>query len=719
MNNEKIMNNQLNLYDQFIYGKLTKHSDYEVVACSANIKNKLQNLTEIANTYKIGNTNSPKGDNAYTSAVGIFNFMLSEQSYLVVVQEIIPSSNLFRDTFPSYRYVFFPQGQLSLLKYRTFNLILEFFTSDVTQIKSLREKDYDYQQFSISLTQLSIPQIEEPKLEENKLLSQLIKECCQEDSKFLFLALTELINGQRILMKQEEGKLDLEYHYLVSILSLLPAICRQEVQIAVGNFNEQDCNWANLLLKFSDSNSNSLPSECIFLDRQRANNLGFDNQNNNQLEYIRIISDIITEKEAKIFTLIKDLDSINYTSIKLSDLREPDIREKLKSEQKLEKSNRITVYGTSGSGKSTFLVRLHDAIQKGKSEFDLIAIDEKTNTFIRNLETKLYNNEPIPRTSTSDTELELFTITLAESYRLLNSKIEFSFIDPAGEFFEEINISSQDHITIVEDSVLDAQNITKETNEIESETQKVTETDQQTNQQNKGLKFIEYLSSCKGIIFLIDPERKKGNVEAQNVKPSSLSPYQIILRNLFNALKVQAGNNSERIRDGKLTQYMAFCLTKMDEDELWERREDNTKDLVKEFLGSAFDILPTYCFFNENDLENSSLNHCAFFAISSIGRYKDENGDYKKAIERQSANSTYNNYQLFSKEDESTVSSPISAENSKTVLQSPIRQPHGKQSPIKGTTPSNSNPEKILMDKNPEPLNIAKPLEWLISRIVG
>lgn len=557
------MYNQPDYYDQFIYGKLGAYTEYEVLACSSNLKDKLQQLETIAQTYKIGNSNPAYYEESCTSAVGIFNYSFSEQDYLVIVQEIIPCRNLFRETFPQYRYVLFPKEQLSSLKYKTFNLILEFFQPEMARVDSLRQKTNDYQKFFIPLAQLSIPQSGHQHLEEKDIRPELIKLCCEEtynqDSKFLFFALRSLINGQRVLIKDEPGKLSPEYHYLISILSLLPAICRSEVQIAVGDFNEQECDWANLLLKWSDSNFASFPLNCISFERQQGNIIGFDNQNSHQLEYIRIVCEIITKRPDKISTLIKDLDSITNTSINLSKLREPQIKETLKSEQQLGKSHQITVYGTSGSGKSTFLVRLHDAIQKRKSEFELIKIDDKTDKFIKNLEKEIFTGKPVPRTNPSETRLELFTMTLAESYRLLNPQIEFSFIDPPGVFFEQIGLENQQRIKIID----------------------------QRNGETSEMTFIEYLSSCKGIIFLIDPERKKVNIGQQNVSSHSLVPYQTILRNLFQALKEHGKNNSERIREGKLTQYMAFTLTKIDKGELWERRNENPTDLVREFLGSA------------------------------------------------------------------------------------------------------------------------------------
>jgi len=90
--------------------------------------------------------------------------------------------------------------------------------------------------------------------------------------------------------------------------------------------------------------------------------------------------------------------------------------------------------------------------------------------------------------------------------------------------------------------------------------------------------IIDYLMSCHGVIFLLDYERSKPN------KDDKRKPYYNLLLNLFSEFKLRSRKMNQATGQ-YIQQYMAFCVTKADEDELWEKKD--SMSLVKETMGAT------------------------------------------------------------------------------------------------------------------------------------
>ncbi|MEA5604806.1 TRAFAC clade GTPase domain-containing protein [Nostoc sp. UHCC 0252] len=255
---------------------------------------------------------------------------------------------------------------------------------------------------------------------------------------------------------------------------------------------------------------------------------------------------------------------------------------------------RMGVWGTTGAGKTTYLMRLFHALANSDS-WD-VAVDDKTKTFITMHSEKMskgYFPEP---TRVRGKELDIYSYRLTYKGAGSRTKILFEFIDAPGEFYEEIGNAKG----------------------------KVAE----TNQQSKDI--VDYLLSCHGIIFLLDPTRENEDGKT----------YEVLLQDVFMEMqKRQAELNPDK--EDKLEQYVAFAVTKADLKKIWEKGM-NSFGLVKELLNINLSLgwFENYVWLDQNQLRlvrgnypSAGKNHrCQFFSISAIGVYKDEHGNWESPI---------------------------------------------------------------------------------------
>ncbi|NET73472.1 MAG: hypothetical protein F6K62_21795 [Sphaerospermopsis sp. SIO1G2] len=274
---------------------------------------------------------------------------------------------------------------------------------------------------------------------------------------------------------------------------------------------------------------------------------------------------------------------------------------------------RIGIWGAVGAGKTIYLTKLFECLEQSTDW--RIAGDQKAQEFIEKNKDDL-NNELKPGRLPKETDpgmnqLEIFRYTItSQSSRFGNLTIVLEFIDASGEFYENY------------------------LGNVKVSAGKIT---------YNGI--IEYLMSCHGIIFLLDPLRR------------SETDYQKLLSNLFREFRSRSRSNVNQPVT-PLEQYMAFCVTKVDEevamvngkirkkvdlsiqeyqelkseyqDWLW-KTATNPDNLVTQIIGRNMSqsLSKEYAYVEQDSNKrrtHNSKNRCNFYAISAFGRYQDEYG---------------------------------------------------------------------------------------------
>jgi len=282
----------------------------------------------------------------------------------------------------------------------------------------------------------------------------------------------------------------------------------------------------------------------------------------------------------------------------------------LKSLQGSPSDIRIGIWGTSGAGKTTYLARLHDAL--ALSDDWTIQANKEASLFVDAHLSKIGRGEFPERTPIQTREpLKIFSYILTPQRRnrrnqrqpiIGSGRIFLNFVDAPGEFYEKVRINESGKKTVE----------TKEGGHVGS--------------------IVDYLISCDGILFLLDPVRSEKDGDA----------YSDLLRRLF--LEFQNRVREQQPNLTHLEQYVAFGVTKVDRQEFWSSsRTSEPHELAKHVLGSKiFNQLKNY-YWIEPDVERrkqekydpskrGKINRCDFFSIAAIGRYKDDKGEWREAV---------------------------------------------------------------------------------------
>ena len=340
-------------------------------------------------------------------------------------------------------------------------------------------------------------------------------------------------------------------------------------------------------------------------------------------------------------------------------------------------SFRIGIWGTTGAGKTTFLAMLYDALllRPGWT----VAADGKARGFItghlRNIRTK--GRFPAPTEVTAETDI--FRYILQEegsqgadgAYR----QITLDFVDAPGEFYERPHQADR-----------------RVTGEMD---------------------ILDYLSSCDGIIFLLDPDRVDESLGEDE------DDYRTMLLDLM--LEFQERSIKSGVSDDlRLEQYMAFCATKSDKDAYWAQREA-PQNLLETVMGDTM-----YRMLGSNFCKPNRYN---FFAVSAIGRYQDPaTGEW---IENISYNGQHAPVPRRSRALEPLVtttsigsayepSAPeVVAVAAEPETPAPPRSPNASWAPVSssnGGSRPNYAPEVSIVRKSAiTPFNVLEPLDWLIE----
>ena len=369
---------------------------------------------------------------------------------------------------------------------------------------------------------------------------------------------------------------------------------------------------------------------------------------------------------------------------------------------------RIGIWGTKGSGKTIYLSMLYDILEASPQKW-LVAADPEARRFVNQHRRDMDNTAKagvLPLPSERFDEITIFSYILKpQQIDIPASRIVLEFIDAPGEFYEhlyntgEVTIRRKKKFTSKDKQIFD-----NEYDEVESE--------------YKGI--VDYLMSCDGIVFLLDP------------KPSFQdgNSYRSLLVDLFQEFqeRSQRDGNYER-----LEQYMAFCVTKVDDDDnLWSQAKDPQK-LALELMGAKMlQRLQTYCYLEPDKEKRDRLhkhNRCEFFAVSAIGRYRDSDGKWRKAIDnpsnqekqpdiQQPENPTsQTHYSAGYDPDDFFTNTP---NNSEPNIPNTPPETEGFGFNINNTSnwEQQTGEQTIKQGVECQSINVIEPIEWLIGHIL-
>lgn len=308
------------MYSQFIHGKFVsdRASEYQLVACSADLSYETD-LKTLAQTHRFWGARPP---GRQVKAVGIF--LQGDKLVLVKAETAVDDRaqlaiNGTRE-FNQHRYVFIPVTSISALQGCTFQLLSWMYQQSIPL----------FQWFNANLQPLSIPCLEEQtstKYQEGEV--EKIEQClCLKDSDeqkpLVLSALAAVINSKRLLMANDKTASPPE-NWMESILLLLPASVRSQISMAVGDLEEQQCSWAQLIIKVNQPAYLPLPENMIWLNRATKTFEGEFDENTFKNQYISYICDHIAKAPETLGQLLQQLDTIADDDITLKSLADPKI----------------------------------------------------------------------------------------------------------------------------------------------------------------------------------------------------------------------------------------------------------------------------------------------------------------------------------------------------------------------------------------------------------
>lgn len=301
-------------YSQFIHGKIIGERNYKLVAMTADLVGREDELEAIAYKYRFWGQQPPL---ANPIAVGVFHYqdgLLLAQAMSATHNNGEPALDAQSRPFSQHRYVFLPAGVLNGSSGRVW-LFLNWVMAETRGIPLFRQVERN-------LRPIPQPQFDgrwyNPTEEQDKLCRAL-KLRDQGGQPVLLSALAALINGKRIVFDAADTGGIFSEDLLEGILLLLPAVVRAQVSIAAGALDEQVCTQARLMVKTNGTPKGPLEGDLIWA--KRADNQFFGTTNGDiwRSNYTALLQPILAQANSidillRILDDIADLPSVSYVS---------------------------------------------------------------------------------------------------------------------------------------------------------------------------------------------------------------------------------------------------------------------------------------------------------------------------------------------------------------------------------------------------------------------
>jgi hypothetical protein len=347
----------------------------------------------------------------------------------------------------------------------------------------------------------------------------------------------------------------------------------------------------------------------------------------------------------------------------------------------------LGIWGTTGAGKTTYLGRLYTELLSTHKW--IVDASPESFKYINDIVEALENGNFPQNTPETTSEIPGYEYRLTgKTPPFKGVNVTLCFIDAPGLFYEKPE---------------------KGKAKVKLNGQKVL------------IDVLDYLSGCHGIIFLLDPDPKR---LPQQKKLS------IVLLELMQEFQKRYQAQFQDKKARQLQQYMAFCVTKADKGDLWNELHD-PKNVAKRIMGDTV----------YNGLQNTFClpKRFEFYPVSSIGRYQEgKDGSWKQAVNypQQNDPDPTNNQSNEVSEPQKPLSDmweemtnekpyefesqekPTNQEPESSFTDSSNDNNYGlsPSSPNEPPRPSEENPT-FDVEKNPVPINILEPIEWLIQGI--
>jgi hypothetical protein len=321
----------------------------------------------------------------------------------------------------------------------------------------------------------------------------------------------------------------------------------------------------------------------------------------------------------------------------------------------------LGLWGAKSSGKTTYLTMLYHYLQKEQDNNWNVKVDEIFLPQVLDNLARIQNEGKFPRADIDSSGDQIstlkYTLTRLGFYGLRKAEVQLSFMNAPGHFYEQF---------LGNTPIFDT--VTRKTH----------------------LNPVDYLISCQGLIILLDRQQET-------------QPYRKLLTDLLTACQLHWQQQS---KNKKLPHYLAFCLAKADQENLWnnEKPQKDPSILAKEIMGeNLWGLLKSSYYFDLMHSNDPKRNRCKFYFLSSIGRYYEE-GQYREATyinldtdsESETANTEKQNPpEIVNKTDHSDWFASSNSEGSFS---------REEQSSI-----------RIKQEVALEPLNILAPIEWMIQ----
>lgn len=356
---------------------------------------------------------------------------------------------------------------------------------------------------------------------------------------------------------------------------------------------------------------------------------------------------------------------------------------------------RLGLWGSSGAGKTTYLTMLYLAFEKSREWTIQPANDEAMDFIIRNNKEISKGDFPARTQVNENDQLKIYSYRLEKNNQNQNS-ITLNFIDAPGEFYENYKWNCK-----IEDS----------------------------NNPNENIDIIDYLMNCDGIIFLLDPDPDKENRNKDS--------YSSMLFNLFLEFNKRHRKNNPEYNQ-RLEHYIAFCVTKVDRDQIWEKTLNKGADeYVEELISPMMDIesLSNYIYIEldkDKRKERTKYNRCQFFYTSCLGRYQENGQSHSIYIPDKTSSAkpeptqepkinrtrdrTDDDDYIYGGDNHGNYSNTGKSESSGNHSDDPyseINNPSNNLQLQKAKTPGG----KIKSGVKLQPFNVLEPVIWLIEGI--